>query len=216
MPPLTVLLTGLATALAASALHPWLSRVAGTESFWLRREVPAALAGVAGGAAALVAQGWAELAAYSLLAVACGALVAIDLATFRLPDAIVGPTYPLLFAALTAAAASTGEWGRLGRAVAAAGVVGLGYLALHLVVPAGLGLGDVKLSGLLGGFLGWLGWPHALAGTLAAFVLNALCAGMLLVTGRVQRSGDVPFGPWMVLGAAVGAGWGPLAFPALG
>jgi len=126
-----------------------------------------------------------------------------------LPDVIVGPLYPILFATLTWAAATTGDWSRLGRAAASAGVLVLCYFVLAMIAPANLGLGDVKLSGLLGGFLGWLGWSHALLGTLAAFVLSGLFALLLVVTVRAHRRTAFAFGPWMVAGAALGAAFGP-------
>ena len=95
-----------------------------------------------------------------------------------------------------------------GRAAAAAGVIAFGYLVLALIAPANLGLGDVKLSGLIGAFLGWLGWSHAFVGTLAAFVLGGVFALFLVVAKRAHRHTAFAFGPWMVIGAAVGAAFG--------
>src|SRR5699024_10719492 len=137
----------------------------------------------------------------------CGLLMAIDLAVYRLPDVIVGPMYPALLAALVVAAAVSGDWGALGRALAAAGVLLAGYFALAWINPSGLGLGDVKLSGPLGAFLGWLGWPAVVAGTLAAFVINAVIALVLLAAARVGLKSGIAFGPAMVVGAAAGAAY---------
>ena len=144
----------------------------------------------------------------ALLAVFLAVLVVVDLAVYRLPDVIVGPLYIVLFAALTLAAALSGDWGRLGRAALAAGVIAFGYLVLAFIAPSNLGLGDVKLSGLLGAFLGWLGWSHAFVGTLAAFVLGGFFALFLVVAKRAHRRTPFAFGPWMVIGAVVGAGFG--------
>lgn len=144
-----------------------------------------------------------------MLALACALLVVIDLSAYRLPDVIVLPTYPVVFILLTVAAAVGGDWAQLGRAMAAAGVLGFGYFVLALIAPAGVGLGDVKLSGLLGAFLGWLGWSHVLLGSLAAFALGGVCALVLLATTAADRRTAFPFGTWMVAGAVVGAAWGP-------
>ena len=211
MPPALILLTALVTGLAALALTPWTRTVAATDSRWLRCRVHIALAGLGGAGAAALATSGAELVAYTLLALACALLIVIDLTALRLPDAIVLRMYPMLLIALGVAAAVGDDWGRLGRATTAAGVLLIGYFLLAFIYPSGLGLGDVKLSGLLGMFLGWLGWPHLLLGTLAAFILSAILSVVLLVTTNATRRTAVPFGPWMVAGAAVGAAWGPAA-----
>lgn len=180
-------------------------RVARTESRWLRSGLHVPLAGLGGAGSGLLAGGRAELVAYALLAVVCALLVVIDLAAYRLPDAIVGPTYPLLFATLAVAAALSSDWGRFGRAAAAAALLLAGYFVLALLAPDGLGLGDVKLAGLLGAFLGWLGWSQTFLGTLVAFVLSGLVAGALLISRRATRRSAFPFGPLMVAGAVLGA-----------
>ena len=165
------------------------------------------LAGLGGAGACALANGRAELVAFALLALACALLVVIDLAVYRLPDVIVGPMYPILLVALTVQAAVDGDWSRLGRAAAAGAVLALGYFVLALLVPSGLGLGDVKLAGLLGAFLGWAGWPNVFVGTLAAFSLNGIVAVVLLLSRHATRKSATAFGPWMVAGAAIGALW---------
>jgi len=86
----------------------------------------------------------------------------------------------------------------------------VGYLVLALVSPGGggLGLGDVKLAGVLGLLLGWLGWGPAIVSVLAAFVIGGVIALILLLVGRASRSSHVAFGPSMILGA-----WVALMFP---
>ena len=202
-----VVLTALVTGVAAGALTPWVRKLAKTDSAWFGSRIHILLAGLGGAGAAKLADGWAELVAFAVLALACAVLVVIDLAVYRLPDVIVGPMYPILIIALTVETAVDGEWSRLGRAAAAGAVLALGYLVLALLVPSGLGLGDVKLAGLLGVFLGWRGWPNVMVGTLAAFTLNGIVAAVLLVSRRATRKSDTAFGPWMVAGAAIGALW---------
>ena len=48
------------------------------------------------------------------------------------------------------------------------------YLVLALIRRGQLGIGDVKFGGVIGLFLGWLGWGEALLGMLAAFILSAV------------------------------------------
>lgn len=208
MPTLvTALVVAALSGAAAAALGPWMRALADSDSRWLRSGVHVVLAIAGGVGATYLAAGWAELVTFAVLAVACALLVPIDLAVFRLPDKIVVPLYPVVFAGLTVAAAVHGEWGALGRAAAAAAVLLVFYFILALINPSGLGLGDVKLSGVLGAFLGWLGWPAVMAGTLAAFALNAAVALVLLAARRVGVKSGIAFGPAMVIGAALGAAY---------
>ena len=191
----------------ALALGRWMRALADSDSRWLRSGLHILLAAAGGAAVPAVALGIVDLAALCALVVACALLVTIDLAVFRLPDAIVLPLYPILAVGLTIAAATFGEWDALGRAAAAAGALLVFYFALAWINPSGLGLGDVKLAGVLGAFLGWIGWPAVLVGTLAAFVLNAAVALALLVARRVGAKSGIAFGPAMVIGAALGAAY---------
>ena len=64
-----------------------------------------------------------------------------------------------------------------------------------------MGFGDVKLAGLLGLYLGWLGWIELAVGAFAAFLFGGLVGLALLVTGRAGRKSHLPFGPFMLVGA---------------
>jgi leader peptidase (prepilin peptidase)/N-methyltransferase len=198
-------LTAVFAALSAAALTGWMRRLAATDSRWFRSGLHIALAAVGGTGGALLADDWAELAAFAVLAVGCALLVVIDLTTFRLPNPLVGLLYPAIFLALTVSAASSGDWARLGRAAAAGGLLVMVYFTLAWIRPSGLGLGDVKLAGVLGTFLGWLGWPNLFVGCAAAFLLAGLVAATLLITGRGSLQSAFPFAPWMVLGTVIGA-----------
>jgi leader peptidase (prepilin peptidase)/N-methyltransferase len=75
-----------------------------------------------------------------------------------------------------------------------------------------MGFGDVKLAGLLGGALAWLGWGPFAVGAFGAFLLGGMFAVGLLLTGRANRGSGIPFGPWMLLGAALGIAVGAPAW----
>lgn len=207
-PPLALVLAALA-GLAAALLSPWMRTVAESDSRWLSCGLHTLLAAFGGLGAVALARTHAEAVAFTLLSVSLAILFVIDLAVHRLPDRIVGPTYPVLVAALAVAAGSSGEWSRFGRAGAAGAVLVVAYFVLAFISPSGLGLGDVKLAGLLGLLLGWLGWPHVLLGTLAAFILGGLFAVVLLLLRRASGKSHFAFGPFMIAGAVVGAAWGP-------
>jgi leader peptidase (prepilin peptidase)/N-methyltransferase len=84
------------------------------------------------------------------------------------------------------------------------------YLILALARPGGMGMGDVKLAGVLGMFLGWLGWGSLAVGAFSAFLLGGLFAIVLLAVRRAGRTTRIPFGPWMLAGAWVGILFGDL------
>ena len=149
---------------------------------------------------------WSLLPAYLLLGVIGAALTLIDLDVHRLPDVIVLPSYPVAVLLLLVPTVVTGEWTWLLRAGLAGLALFVVYLVLALVSPggAGLGFGDVKLAGLLGLFLGWVGWGPVLISVLAAFIIGGVLALLLLLARRASRSSHIAFGPSMILGAWVG------------
>jgi leader peptidase (prepilin peptidase)/N-methyltransferase len=156
---------------------------------------------------------WSLLPAFLYLGAVGAALTLIDVDVHRLPDLLVLPSYPIAFVLLLVPTVVTGQWGWLLRAVLAGLVLFVAYLVLALVSPGGggLGLGDVKLAGLLGLLLGWLGWGPVLVSVLAAFVIGGLIAVFLLLVRHASRSSHLAFGPSMMLGA-----WLALMFPVHG
>jgi leader peptidase (prepilin peptidase)/N-methyltransferase len=146
---------------------------------------------------------WSLVPAYLYLGAIGATLTLIDLDVRRLPDLIVLPSYPIAFVLLLVPTVVTGQWDALLRAVLAGFALGVGYFVLALVSPGGggLGLGDVKLAGVLGLLLGWLGWGPAIFSVFAAFITGGVIALVQLLTGRASRSSHIAFGPAMILGA---------------
>jgi leader peptidase (prepilin peptidase)/N-methyltransferase len=142
-----------------------------------------------------------ELPAYLYLVAVGVALAAIDLDHRRLPNALTLPSYVVVGVLLTVAGAVTGDWWALARAgLATAAWYGV-LFALAVAVPRGMGFGDVKLAGVLGMALGWLGWGEAVVGFFLGFAFGALVGVVLMVLGRAGRKTAVPFGPFLVAGA---------------
>lgn len=149
--------------------------------------------------------GWSwALPAFLYLAAIGLALALIDLDTHRLPDAIVLPSYPVAAALLVLASWGEGDWAALVRAAIGGAVLWVLYFALAVAKPGGMGFGDVKLAGVLGMYLGWVGWGALVVGAFAAFLLGGVFSIGLLLSGRAGRGSGIPFGPWMIGGAAVG------------
>jgi leader peptidase (prepilin peptidase) / N-methyltransferase len=140
------------------------------------------------------------LAAACWLAVCCVPLGWIDAAVRRLPDALTVSAYAGTIAALMAAAGVSGHWPALVRAVLGGLALAGFYLALTLISPSGMGLGDVKLAASLGSLLAWSGWAVLLAGAFAGFLLAAVYGIALLALGRATRKQQIPFGPFMIAG----------------
>jgi leader peptidase (prepilin peptidase) / N-methyltransferase len=144
-----------------------------------------------------------ELPAYLYLAAVSLALALIDLDVRRLPNAIVLPSYGIGAALLLAAAAFGGNWTAATRGLLAMALLFALYLAIASGYRGGMGLGDVKLAGVLGLYLGWLGWSSVLVGAFAGFLLGGLVGVALLVTRHAGRRTALPFGPFMLTGALV-------------
>lgn len=154
---------------------------------------------------ALAAAAGLEWIAFLVLAAAAVALAAIDLDVHRLPDRIVLPTGATGLVLLGTVDVLRGDLVSAGVAAAGAGGAALLYAVLWFVKPGGMGLGDVKLAAVLGLFLGQLGVAPLVVGVAAGFLLGAVFGGALLVLRRATRSSGIPFGPWMLAGAWVGA-----------
>ena len=145
-------------------------------------------------------------------------LSAIDLDTMRLPNPIVGamavlgiagvlvgevlayPALPLhdgapagLFAHPTAFAAVGALLG-----VGLSGGIAAAYGAVR--GKSGLGMGDVKLLGVIGIYLG----PYVLLALLIGSLAGAI-GGLVAARGSSLSETRIPFGPWLALGAAVTA-----------
>jgi leader peptidase (prepilin peptidase)/N-methyltransferase len=149
----------------------------------------------------------AELPAFLFLAAAGVLLAVIDLQHHLLPNRIVLPSIGIGAVLLLLAAVAAGEGEALVRAVLGAVVLFGVFLVLALISPSGLGMGDVKLAALIGLYLGWIGWSALVAGAAGGFVIQAVVALALLAGRRIGLRGELPFGPAMLLGAAVAIGW---------
>jgi leader peptidase (prepilin peptidase) / N-methyltransferase len=158
---------------------------------------------VAGLALAVVAarasSAW-ELAALTWLALFAVPLAFIDVAVRRLPDPLTAAAGVGTLALLAVAALTGHEPGHLGRAAVGAVALVCFYLALSVIRPGDMGLGDAKLAASVGAVLAWIGWQALLTGTFAAFALAAVYGGALLVLHRATRTSHLPLGPFILIG----------------
>lgn len=204
--------------LAAVVLGPWLARVAVRLGSRDDAALPGPLrTGVMTALLAALLAGAGELTGLrpvtAGLAWAAGAAVvlgAADLLGHRLPDRVTRPAYAVCGTALLVDAAVEGTWTALLRAVTA-GLVAGGIACLGwLVSPQGLGLGDVKLLGLIGLLLGWFGWGVLMAGVFLGLLTGALVSVLLLLIRRGTWQTAVPFGPPLLAGAVLALATGAI------
>lgn len=131
----------------------------------------------------------------------------IDAQTRLLPTRIIAPSYGVLVALILLTAALDGDAHDLIRAGYGWLAFGGFYFLMWFIYPSGLGYGDVRLAGLLGMALGYLGWGPVLVGMYAGFLLGGVGGGLLALVKVVDRR-RYPFGPFMLVGSLVGLAWG--------
>ncbi|MFD1213510.1 prepilin peptidase, partial [Arthrobacter sp. GCM10027362] len=145
---------------------------------------------------------WA-LPAFLLLAALGVLLAAIDIRHKLLPNRLVAPFLLGALLLLGLASLMTGAWDRmLGGVLGGAGLFAV-YLALALIRPGGIGMGDVKLAAAVGLYAGYLGFGSWLFVLMGAFLLSAAAGIALLLTRRATRDSEIPFGPAMILASVL-------------
>ena len=127
------------------------------------------------------------------LAAVTPTLCAIDALERRLPNSLVLPGY------LVAAAGIVAHWIVGGESSTVAVVSGVLYFVVMLAfaVAGGMGMGDVKLAGVLGLSAGLVSATAAVVSPLVAFVLGGIAAIGAL---RGGRGASIPFGPFLLAG----------------
>jgi leader peptidase (prepilin peptidase)/N-methyltransferase len=150
------------------------------------------------------------LVAFLYLAAISVTLSFIDIEHKKLPNVIVLPSYLVAAALFSGASILTGDYAALLRAAIGMAAMGIGYFALAFLWKGGMGLGDVKLAGVLGIYLGWSGWGSLIVGSLGAFLLGGIFGIILILVRKGTRKSGIPFGPWMLLGAWIGILFGNL------
>jgi len=153
------------------------------------------LAGALGALAVLAVGIRPALVVPLYLAALSGELCRVDVAEHRLPNALVLPGYGF------AAVGLGWQWRLMGTRPWQALGVGVAFFVFLLLMnlAGGMGMGDVKLAGLLGLGLGALGVTTAVAGIVIGFVAGG-AAGVLTLLAPGGASRRIPFGPFLLLG----------------
>jgi leader peptidase (prepilin peptidase)/N-methyltransferase len=138
------------------------------------------------------------------------AVAVIDLEHRIIPNRITYPAFPV-FAVVIAVGWLLDR--PLNPARAGVGLLAYGgfYFIIAMIAPRGLGMGDVKLAGLIGLVLGSLGLRYVGVAAAAAILAGGLGGIVALMLGRGRKS-TIPFGPYLAAGALVAIVWGgPIA-----
>jgi leader peptidase (prepilin peptidase) / N-methyltransferase len=156
-----------------------------------------------------VALRFEDLWQVALLAPFLGLLAAIsviDVRHHRIPNRLVYPAM-LLSGAFVVVADLAG--GHLDAIDAGIGFVayGVGLLIVALIAPAGMGMGDVKLAGLIGLVVGSLGLELVAVAAGLGILLGGVGAIVALLSGAGRKT-KVPYGPFMAAGAALSVFFG--------
>lgn len=161
-----------------------------------------------GTAALFVLMAWkfdasVEMVAFWVLSAGLLALSWIDLRIKRLPREISYTTLAIGAPLLVVAALVRDEPRRIWT-MALGAVLALAFMwALHVLSKGGMGDGDVRLSPLLGAYLGWLGLPYVPIGLFFAFLFGSIVGVVGMAVGRAGRKTAVPFGPFLAAGTVV-------------
>ncbi len=143
---------------------------------------------------------------FALFAAVMLAVAAIDLELKIIPNRITYPALPA-FAAAIVVGWAIGQG--LDPVRAALGGVAYGgvFLLIAFIAPRGLGMGDVKLTALIGLVMGALGLGYVAVAAGAAILLGGLGGIAALLAGRGRKTA-MPFGPFLATGAIVATLWG--------
>ena len=148
----------------------------------------------------------------------CSAMIVlalIDLEHFLLPDVITkggmvlglalqgvlylaGPAYALSWC--------SPRDGLIGAVFGAGLLYGLSWAWLLWKGVEGMGLGDVKMLGMIGAFLGWQGVITTL---FLATLGGSLVGGLLMLRGRLGLQSKLPFGVFLAIAAVLSLFFGP-------
>jgi leader peptidase (prepilin peptidase) / N-methyltransferase len=144
-----------------------------------------------------------------MLCAFCAVMLAvgvIDLEHKIIPNKITYPAFPAFAVAIVVGWAIGQDLDPVRGAIGAL-VYGGAFLLIAIIAPRGLGMGDVKLTALIGLVMGSLGLGYTGVAAGAAILLGGLGGILALIAGRGRKSA-IPFGPFLTAGALVAVFWG--------
>jgi leader peptidase (prepilin peptidase) / N-methyltransferase len=144
-----------------------------------------------------------ELAAFCALSAGLVGLSWIDLRTKRLPRGIIYVTAAIGVPLLCVAAIVRHEPRRIWMMALGAGIALVFMGLVYVASRGGMGDGDVRLSPLLGAYLGWLNPGFVGVGLFLGFLFGSVVGVVMMAVGRGGRKTALPFGPFLAVGTVV-------------
>jgi leader peptidase (prepilin peptidase)/N-methyltransferase len=129
------------------------------------------------------------------------AISVIDLRTKKIPNRLVYPACLIAAGWIVVADLSGSDLDAI-RAGLGFLAFGIGLLAIALISPRGMGMGDVKLAALIGLVLGSLGLRYVAVAAAAGVAIGGVASVIALLAGAGRKT-RIPFGPFLAAGAAV-------------
>lgn len=131
------------------------------------------------------------------------ALSAADIAGHRLPNRLIARWLLASVIILSLLGAVRMDFWPVLRALFGMALLCGGYLLVSVVSSGALGMGDVKLSSVLGLNLAYFSLASLFLATLLAFVMATLFVLLGTILRRLTLKSVVPFGPFMIIGALI-------------
>jgi leader peptidase (prepilin peptidase)/N-methyltransferase len=125
----------------------------------------------------------------------------IDVRDRVIPNRIVYPSVVAAAAAILAIDIANGALSITDGLIGLAAYGG-GLLVIALIAPRGMGMGDVKLAGLIGLVAGSVGLSRVAVAAGVGILLGGVAAVIALLMGRSRKTA-LPFGPFLAAGGAV-------------
>ena len=142
--------------------------------------------------------------AYLVFFLCLVSITVIDADRQIIPNWIIYPTIFTSIPLLALAALAGDDWDRFGHALIGAAAAWTTLFLIHMISPGGMGFGDVRLSFVLGLFLGWISLLHVFTGMFLGVLI--ICAfGIVLAVLRLRSlKKHMAFGPFLALGSDPG------------
>ena len=141
-----------------------------------------------------------ELLVLCIFATVSMPLLLIDLAVHRLPNRLTFPAFIFSTGLVTAYAVNNQDFQFLSKIFMTLLIIFGVFFLIFIASRGGMGLGDLKLSLLIGVSLAFKSADTTITTFVCAFVSGAFVGLYLIITKKEKMKGQIPFGPYLIIG----------------